>query len=306
MRLWHLFGSRDATHSSTTSDMDPPKVRRALAPWSSVPDKYGGCILCRLQYSYEVTPSVHVASCPTCEPMQVIQYINMIKTDSMAGYGIVYSSGGDFFYHISTADFQGDDVEGHGTHTAGSALGATLTNPAETTTCDGTTKVPGCVGGCVDVDRSSWGDDLLTMPAYSVFAADVDRICPVLECDDETEQWCLSDDVGETLAEHGGMAQGAKLAFFDIFADKLVIAHHVGNGLWEPCLEAGCKVHSNSWGDTDPLCRVKAIDIQYDDFMHKVSNSRSTPRPSISIPSIPMLIRWFSEPPRTKRNDIAS
>ncbi|CAM9464026.1 unnamed protein product [Laminaria digitata] len=178
---------------------------------------------------------------------------------------------GGYFYDVSTGGFQGDSVEGHGTHTAGSALGATLNTPAETTTCSETTKDPGCVGGCIDADRSSWGDDLVSLPAYSPYGygADVDRICPMLGCDDETAQWCVSDDVGETLAENGGMARGAKLAFVDVFdVDDTALVDYAGNGLWEPCLEAGCKVHSNSWGGA-PECFVTSLDIVYDDFMYK-------------------------------------
>ncbi|CAM9227955.1 unnamed protein product, partial [Laminaria digitata] len=201
---------------------------------------------------------------------KVIQYIDMIKMDSTAGLGTITTSEGGYFYDIPTDGFQGDDVEGHGTHTAGSALGATLNTPAETTTCSDTVKDPGCVGGCIDADRTSWGDDLLTLPTYySSFGADIDRICPMRGCDEETVQWCLSDDVGETLTENGGMARGAKLAFFDVFAnDDIDLMDYVGNGLWEPCLEAGCKVHSNSWGGAG-VCLLTAQDILYDDFMYK-------------------------------------
>lgn len=206
--------------------------------------------------------------------MQVIQYIDTIKVDSVPGYGYVSSSGGGLFYDISTGGFQGDGVEGHGTHTAGSALGATVNNPAETTTCSGT-KDPGCVGGCIDADRSSWGDDLVTLAANaSDLGADVDRICPMHGCDDETVEWCLSDDVGETLTNNGGMARGAKLAFFDIYANEGIgLMDYVGNGLWQPCLEAGCKLHSNSWSGPG-ACLLSAQDTLYDDFMYKVSYGR--------------------------------
>ncbi|CAN0488571.1 unnamed protein product, partial [Scytosiphon promiscuus] len=88
------------------------------------------------------------------------------------------------------------------------------------------------------------------------------------ECDVEAEGWCLSDDVGETLTEHGGMARGAKLAIFDTFVGDLGLVDYPGNGLWEPCLQAGCKVHSNSWGG-DYLCSVDTLDVLYDDFMYK-------------------------------------
>ncbi|CAN0380151.1 unnamed protein product, partial [Scytosiphon promiscuus] len=190
----------------------------------------------------------------SCSLVQVIQYINLVKADSIPGPVSSTSSGGNRVSWISPDHFQGDDVDGHGTHCAGSALGATIRTPAETpTTCSGT-EVLGCVGGCIDAE-------------YSQIGVDLDRLCPMIECDDATDPRCLSDDVGQTLADHGGMAQGAKLAFFDIFADGGALTSYVGNGLWEPCLEAGCKIHSLSIGG-DFECTVNELDVMYDDFMY--------------------------------------
>ncbi|CAM9855742.1 unnamed protein product [Laminaria digitata] len=195
----------------------------------------------------------------------------MINVGSVPGPASSTTSGGnnilwaDHFYY---EHFLGNEVEGHGTHTAGSALGSTRNTPADTpTTCSGT-EVPGCVGGCVDVDSTSWGDDLLTLLPYHLgYDADIDRLCPMVDCDEETDERCLSDDVGQTLADHGGMAQGAKLAFFDVFAGNVSLTSFVGNGLWEPCLEAGCKIHSVSIG-ADTECAVAARDVVFDDFMY--------------------------------------
>lgn len=186
-------------------------------------------------------------------------------------------------------------MEGHGTHTAGSALGSTLNTPAETPTTCGGSEVPGCVGGCIDVDDSSWGDDLLTLPAgYSPFGVDIDRLCPMVDCDEETDQRCLTDNVGQTLADHGGMAQGAKLAFFDVFAGNFSFRSHAGNGLWEPCLVAGCKIHSVSIG-ASVECEVQKLDILYDDFMYNVSCIDDT-EPTMAIHSDRFLhlsaLRW--------------
>eukprot|EP00904_Undaria_pinnatifida_P011011 jgi/Undpi1/703/HiC_scaffold_10.g04167.m1 len=172
--------------------------------------------------------------------------------------------GGDFFFDperrkhpwIPAYHFEEDDVEGHGTHVAGSAAGAMLTTPAETsTTCSGT-EVPGCVGGCVDPDDAPVG-------------ADLDSLCPMLGCDDTTDERCLSDDVGQTLADHGGMARGAKLAIFDVGVGGDLFFPLVGSDLWKPCLEAGCMIHSLS-GGRDDLCEVDALDIEFDTFMHEV------------------------------------
>lgn len=203
--------------------------------------------------------------------MQIVQYINVIKPDLDPGsHGSSFSTSfGDRVPWTPGIGFEEDEVAGHGTHTAGSAAGATLNTPAETVSCNGT-KVLGCVGGCIDPDGSRWTDDLVTSSYQTSYAEDIDRICPMFDCDVESEDWCLSDDVGETLTQHGGMARGAKLAIFDTFAGDLGLVDYPGNGLWEPCLEAGCKVHSNSWGG-DYLCTVDTLDVLYDDFMYKVS-----------------------------------
>ncbi|CAN0454006.1 unnamed protein product, partial [Scytosiphon promiscuus] len=53
----------------------------------------------------------------------------------------------------------------------------------------------------------------------------------------------------------------------DVFAAGRSGTHFVGNGLWEPCLEAGCKIHSLSIG-ADSECSVGEKDVLYDDFMY--------------------------------------
>lgn len=192
--------------------------------------------------------------------VQIIQYIDMIKPDSTTSIP---------GYYLYPADGFGDDEKaGHGTHTAGTAAGATLNTPAETVTC-GTGETLSCVGGCIDATGSD--DDLVS---YYEQYADIDRLCPMLECDDDSEL-CLDDDVGATLAANGGIAQGAKLAIFDIFSVENTGLDSAGNGLWEPCLEAGCKIHSNSWGG-DGLCLVYPNDILYDEFMYKVTPKTAT------------------------------
>lgn len=165
--------------------------------------------------------------------------------------------------------FGDDDKAGHGTHTAGTAAGSTLNSPAETTDCE-TGKTLSCAGACIDTTGGS-DDDLVS---YYYQVDDIDRICPFFGCDDS--EVCLGDDVGVTLAENGGMAQGAKLAVFDIFAGETSLGTYAGNGLWEPCLEAGCKIHSNSWG-FDGVCLLSALDILYDDFMYQVCTSLKLP-----------------------------
>lgn len=192
--------------------------------------------------------------------MQVIQYIDLVNPNSVAS--AVSTSQGDVFPLIPPDDFGEDEAAGHGTHTAGSAAGATLNTPAEPLTCS-TTQTLGCVGACLDNDAMSV-DDLV---ATSLQLVDIDRFCPIFGCEDDPR--CLGEDVSETLTENGGMAQGAKLSIFDVFFGDYALTDVVGNGLWEPCMEAGCKIHSNSLGG-DTFCQVTSTDLAYDEFMYEV------------------------------------
>ena len=158
--------------------------------------------------------------------------------------------------------FGDDDPAGHGTHTASTAAGSTLNSPAETTACDAGEDLS-CAGACIDATLST--DDLVSFSFQQNATIDIDRQCPLFGCDEESGL-CLDDDVGVTLAANGGIAQGAKLAIFDVSADESILASNPGNGLWEPCLEAGCKIHSNSWGGL--VCMTTAMDILYDEFMY--------------------------------------
>ena len=103
---------------------------------------------------------------------------------------------------------------------------------------------------------------------------DLDKLCPAFDCAGAEEARCLGDDVGETLAAHGGMAQGAKLAIFDIFFGDYSFGDLAGNGLWEACKDAGCRIHSNSYG-VDSRCKLGPVDLLYDAFMYEVRNVRA-------------------------------
>ncbi|CAM9166855.1 unnamed protein product, partial [Hapterophycus canaliculatus] len=197
------------------------------------------------------------------ERRKIIQYIDLVNPDS--DFSAFSTSQGGVFPLLSADQFGEDDEAGHGTHTAGSAAGATLNTPAETPTC-GTTESLGCVGACID----GTDDDLVTSiyQYYSdLYGHDLDRLCPMYGCDDATEP-CLTDDVSETLTANGGMAQGAKLSIFDVFYEDIALIDTLGNGLWEPCIEAGCRVHSSSLG-ADAECYLQPSDILYDDFMYQ-------------------------------------
>lgn len=202
-------------------------------------------------------------------PIQVIQYISLVKSDAEAGSdGSAYTSdGGEKFPFVPSGEFETDDSYGHGTHVAGTAAGATLNSPAELVVCDDN-DVVGCVGGCVSGSY--------TPPTDAYEDVNLDRLCPMFDCAGLSERQCLSDDVAETLADHGGMAQGAKLAIMDIFFGKYSYGDFAGNGLWESCLGAGCKVHSNSYG-MDSRCELSSMELMYDDFMYQVSCSETVP-----------------------------
>eukprot|EP00752_Nemacystus_decipiens_P002497 g2346.t1 len=190
---------------------------------------------------------------------KVVQYIDLVNKDSPTSS---FSYGGVTYPFLPPDGFGEDDPAGHGTHTGSTAAGSAPTSPAETTACDADQDLS-CAGGCIDATYST--DDLVSYSFQRNFTIDIDRQCPMFGCDEESEP-CLGDDVGVTLAENGGIAQGAKLAIFDIAAEEAILADNPGNGLWEPCLEAGCKIHSNSWGGF--ICATTALDILYDEFMY--------------------------------------
>lgn len=211
-----------------------------------------------------------VSRCHTIK--QIIQYIDLIKSDDIAGSNGDYftSSEGGQVPWLSATEFGYDTKAGHGTHVAGSAAGAPLNNPAELVTCEAG-KVLSCVGGCIDDDGFITDDLVSTSMAV---LTDIDRLCPAFGCDPETNDLCMSDDVSETLTSNAGMAQGAKLSIFDMFFFEDGLGIFIGNGLWEPCEEAGCKLHSNSWGG-DFECQLGPNDVAHDQFMYEVRRSSS-------------------------------
>ena len=236
-----------------------------------------------------------LSDAPSCHRFKIVQYINLIKSDDAAGsHGESFTSdqGGQFPW-IPGEDFEYDYEAGHGTHTAGSAAGATLNNPAETVTC-GTGRTLSCVGGCIDDDPYEVDDDLVT--TFYASALDIDRLCPAFGCDPDFDDFCMSDDVSETLTKNGGMAQGAKLAIFDAFYGDFGLMDYAGNGLWEPCAEVDCKLHSNSWG-ADYECELSSMDARYDDFMYKVRFPAQIKNASPQTNHLfcPRLVFYFSE-----------
>lgn len=191
--------------------------------------------------------------------LKVVQYINLIKSDDLPGTrGNSFTTyNGGVFPWLPADEFEYDNErDGHGTHVAGSAAGATLNTPAKTVSCEAG-KILSCVGDC-KVDNSFGTDD-----------DDIDRLCLDFGCDADTNELCLGNDVGQTLTDNGGAARGAKLAIFDVFFKEAGLSDYPGNGLWEPCAEVGCKLHSASLGG-EPDCEVDSIDILYDEFMYQV------------------------------------
>lgn len=156
----------------------------------------------------------------------------------------------------------GVDLEdGHGTHTAGSAAGATLNTPATTVTCD-TDETLGCIGTCLSAI-----DELFVQPDGSIMW---DTLCPQFDCDAAAGDTCLGQDVSATLTESGGVAQGAKISVFDASVDGLEVwASLALNGLWESTNGTDSFVHSNSWG-SDNDCNVDSQTVTYDEYMYEV------------------------------------
>lgn len=224
------------------------------------------CRVCRAP-RFQQCLTKHVFLVVPTNAWQIVQYINIVKPDSDTG-SLPSTSDGRSIYWVPGDSFGQDDAAGHGTHTAGSAAGATLSRPAEPVTCSGADQLS-CVGGCIDADASFAFDDLVSLYSHLVGANDIDRICPMFGCDATTEP-CLGDDVSDTLTDHGGMAQGAKLAIFDVFLENSGLSIFAGNGLWEACMDAGCKLHSNPYGG-DGGCTLSSIELGYDDFMYNVS-----------------------------------
>lgn len=208
----------------------------------------------------------------TCAREKVIQYIELIKADdgtesSASGTppASYTSSKGEQYPFVDGESFSVEDGLAHGQHVAGTIAGSTLNDPAEVATCsDG--EVLGCGGGCIPPDAPAEDADSGDVNPDS--DEDIDRMCPMYDCvGAEEAQQCLGDDVSATLSEHGGMARGAKIAVMDIFMGKYSYADLAGNGVWEACLDAGCKIHSNSYG-VDKRCEVDSLDLVYDDFMY--------------------------------------
>lgn len=73
-------------------------------------------------------------------------------------------------------------MEGHGTHTAGSAAGATLNDPAVTANCSSTEEL-GCIGECFN---SSELESFIEDVSYPL---DFHTWCPQHECDGYGEDY---------------------------------------------------------------------------------------------------------------------
>lgn len=195
--------------------------------------------------------------------------MRLVRPDSSSQDASFYTSSGVGPYPwYSGSGFGEDSEEGHGTHTAGSAAGATLNDPALMVTCSNNTEL-GCVGGCFN---DTYLEDLKINGYYPL---DWDTWCPQHECDGygATFELCLDEDVAATLTAHGGIAQGAKLSIFDASSDGYNLwPTLLGNDLWRLTEGTGCMLHSNSWGG-DSYCAVTSNCVIYDQYMYEASAS---------------------------------
>lgn len=198
---------------------------------------------------------------------QIVQYIGLVR-GSVGGddepYGDYYTtSRGSKIPWYDVDGFTTEQEGGHGSHTAGTAAGATLTSPVQIGSCSDEDEL-GCVGGCLD---PSYIEEL-TSNSY----VDIDTLCPKFGCDgsDATSGVCLSDDTVDTLTAHGGVAPGAKISVFDVSLDGTFIwAELAGNGLWRAVNSTGSAIHSNSWGGNSG-CSVDPTSALYDEYMFAV------------------------------------
>ena len=161
----------------------------------------------------------------------------------------------DYYY-----GFGFDLYDGHGTHTAGSAAGATLNSPARALTC-GTNQTLGCIGRCLSEALA------IFLLAYNYTTWDT--LCPQFNCDTVGDP-CLGDNVNSTLTEGGGVAQGAKISVFDASVHgRHVLASLALNGLWESTNGTGSFLHSNSWGIKND-CNIDSLAVAYDEYIYEV------------------------------------
>lgn len=186
----------------------------------------------------------------------------------------------DYYFEFGAFDvpgFGGDEPQGHGTHVAGTAAGATLTTPASTASCSETEQLS-CLGACLNTTR------IKTLTEN--YFVDWDTWCEQFACDGSGDECCLGKDVGMTLAENGGIARGAKLSIFDASDDGYsMFTEDAGNGMWESSEETGSKVHTNSWGSFS-TCYGTAESIMYDAYIHEVSCPLQLP---VGVESTPAL-----------------
>ena len=109
---------------------------------------------------------------------------------------------------------------------------------------------------------------------------DIELFCPMYDCDDYgaafSYSYCFGEDPLKTLAEHSGVAPGAKLSVLDGSYSGDYFYHLLaGNMLWEASKEAGVMVHSNSWGIWN-FCEHLEFEFLYDSYMYEVRDKRKT------------------------------
>ncbi|CAM9986990.1 unnamed protein product, partial [Sphacelaria rigidula] len=156
---------------------------------------------------------------------------------------------------------------GHGTHTAGTAAGATYQGSPFLTQACGDDEVRACSGQCMTPAEA------FLSVVNGVF--DIRTYCPVFSCDGGSvySPNCLGESVSDNLIQNNGVAPGAKLAIVDVLyfnSRDTLLPGLVGNFLWWSTLATGAKIHSNSWAGP-PTCEYGVLDYLYDQFMYEVS-----------------------------------
>lgn len=141
--------------------------------------------------------------------------------DQIDGDGCYFSE----IYRSGSGDgYDEDEEEGHGTHTAGTAAGAILSDFKQSDCARYAER--GCVGRCI---ASISASDAANNDLF-----DIDTFCPAYAFDGNSSsaQDFLSDNSTLNLYDNHGVVPGAKLSIIDVSHGGQLWGTFAGNGPW--------------------------------------------------------------------------